>query len=83
MKINVIFFTSQEKYVDFQSFSSAALWYQQEVLSLVMKFYGEDQLMDVLVGDGNDWFSTTYVPSAIRDAEKVSNRYRNKKHGTI
>eukprot|EP00957_Ditylum_brightwellii_P102264 7795421-Ditylum_brightwellii.AAC.1 len=56
-------------HVDFQSFSSTALWYQQEVLSLVMRVYCEDQLMDDLVSDWDSNF-VEYVPSAIQDATK-------------
>eukprot|EP00957_Ditylum_brightwellii_P037862 2863446-Ditylum_brightwellii.AAC.1 len=38
----------EEGSIDFSCFSSAALWYQQEILSLVMRVYCEDQLMDNL-----------------------------------
>jgi len=55
---------SNKKHIDFGCFPSAALWYQQEILSLVMRVYCEDQLMDDLVG------RKPYVPSALLDAYK-------------
>eukprot|EP00957_Ditylum_brightwellii_P006119 463076-Ditylum_brightwellii.AAC.1 len=68
----------KEQHVDFQSFSSTALWYQQEILSLVMRVYCEDQLMDNLVGS-NDSYYVDYVPSAVRDAHKCKQDIEEKK----
>uniref|UniRef100_A0A7S4UUQ7 Uncharacterized protein n=1 Tax=Ditylum brightwellii TaxID=49249 RepID=A0A7S4UUQ7_9STRA len=49
------------------AYSSAALWYHQEILSLVLRAYCEDQSMDDLVGNEQNKF-VAYVPSALLDA---------------
>eukprot|EP00957_Ditylum_brightwellii_P201442 15325670-Ditylum_brightwellii.AAC.1 len=58
-----------KNHIDFPCFSSTALWYQQEILSLVMRVYCEDQRMNDLVGELRNRYAT-YVPSAIQDATK-------------
>mmetsp|Transcript_34363 Transcript_34363/g.45980 ORF Transcript_34363/g.45980 Transcript_34363/m.45980 type:complete len:341 (-) Transcript_34363:433-1455(-) len=63
-------------HIDFIGFSSTALWYQQEILSLVMRVYCEDQLMDNL--DRGD-YSKFYVPSALQDAPKCKQDMEEKK----
>jgi len=53
--------TGNKHQINFSCFPSTALWYQQEILSLVMRVYCEDQWMDDL---------KRYIPSAINDADK-------------
>eukprot|EP00957_Ditylum_brightwellii_P153591 11689268-Ditylum_brightwellii.AAC.1 len=56
-----------KNHIDFPNCSSTDLWYQQEILSLVMRVYCEDQLMDNLEAGHCSKF---YVPSALQDAHK-------------
>uniref|UniRef100_A0A6V2MUS5 Uncharacterized protein n=1 Tax=Ditylum brightwellii TaxID=49249 RepID=A0A6V2MUS5_9STRA len=74
--------TSSKNYIDFQCFSSAALWYQQEILSLVMRVYCEDQRMDELVDDRDNRILAC-VPSAINDAKKCKEDLEKKNNSTI
>eukprot|EP00957_Ditylum_brightwellii_P098220 7484042-Ditylum_brightwellii.AAC.1 len=63
--------------VDFGSFSSTALWYPQEILSLVIRVYCEGQLMDDLVGDIYDCSDVDYIPYALQDAKRCKEDIEN------
>jgi len=70
--------------LSFHNFSSAALWYQQEILSLVLRVYCEDKYIDRLnirkdMQKGGRRRSYPYVPSQLEDAERVQSLLKETK----